>query len=318
MCEIIQSVHRPKLSVTDQVKRMKANGITFDIISEDDAIDYLKNNTYFFKLKAYDVLFEKYQYGEKQGKYVNLDFAYLKELAIIDMHLRHFLLKATVDIEHCIKVNFLRDFNVSDSNGYEVVDDFFNVYPEIKDKILKKRGSSYCDDLIDKLESEGYALWNVVELLSFGDFIKLYEFFYQQYPECLTGLNFTYPMKNVKNLRNASAHNNCILDQINKEPADGVRENKKVTSYVSKIETISKGTRKTCMRKHVVRDFATMIYIIDKGITSIGVKNKLIHELDFLVNDRMIRHREYFEKNNTLIQVYGFIRNLVDNLKEAR
>lgn len=318
MCDDKIIVRRPKLTVPEQVERMKENGITFNIITEEDAIEYLTNNTYFFKLKAYDILFEKYQYGENKGKYVNLDFAYLKELAIIDMHLRHFLLSATVDIEHSIKVNFLRDFNASKSDGYEVVREFMVAYPDIKDKILGKRGSSYCDDLIDKLESEGYALWNIVELLSFGDFIKLYDFFYQKYPDCLTGLNFTYPMKNVKNLRNASAHNNCILDQINKEPAEGIKENKKVISYVSKIKTISKDSRRTCLRKHVVHDFVTMIYVIDKAITSVGVKNKLIDELDFLVNDRMVRHREYFEKNNTLVQVYDFVHKIVDNLKEAR
>lgn len=33
---------------------------------------------------------------------IYLEFAYLKELAILDMHLRHFILKTSVDLEHTI------------------------------------------------------------------------------------------------------------------------------------------------------------------------------------------------------------------------
>lgn len=306
---------RPKLSVPEQVQHMKNNGIRFDLITEKDAEEYLTNNTYFFKLKAYDVLFEKYRIGEKQGQYVNLDFAYLQELSIIDMHLRHFLLKTTVDLEHVIKVRFLRDFNNSESDGYGVVDQFMTTFPDIKDRILQKRGSSYCDDLIDKLESEGYALWNIIELLSFGDFIKLYEFFYETYPNALTGINFSYPMRNIKNLRNASAHNNCLIDQIAKESNRSINPNKKVISYVSLIPGMQKQTRLSCMKKPTVCDFVTLIYVIDKAIEPGGVRNHIIEELQYLFTERIPRHGDYFVKNNTLTMIYGFIKQIVDNLK---
>ena len=81
---------RRKLTVKEQVEHMKSKGIQFNIITEEDAESYLNGNTYYFKLKAY----------------VNLEFAYLKELAILDMHLRHFILKTSVDLEHTIKVKF--------------------------------------------------------------------------------------------------------------------------------------------------------------------------------------------------------------------
>jgi len=161
-----------KLTIKQQIAHMKSKGITFDIISEEEAEAYLEKNNYYFKIKAYAKMFEKYQNGPKQGQYINLDFAYLKELAILDMHLRHFIIKTSVDLEHTIKVKFLSDFNSSESDGYEIVEKYFDMYPDVKTKILQKKQTSYCADLINKLESEEYALWNIVEILSFGDFIN--------------------------------------------------------------------------------------------------------------------------------------------------
>ena len=58
------------------------------------------------------------------------------------MHLRHFILKTSVDVEHTIKVKFLTDFNKSTSDGYEIIDKFFTYYPDVKNKILEKRKTS--------------------------------------------------------------------------------------------------------------------------------------------------------------------------------
>lgn len=309
---------RPKQSICEQIATMKSNGVKFDLITENEAARYLEYNTYFFKVKAYDILFEKYQTGEKKGQYLNLDFAYLKELSIIDMHLRHFLLNTCVDVEHAIKVTLMRDFNNSSSDGYDIVDKYFTAYPDVREELMKKKGNSYSSDLITKLETEGYALWNIIEVISFGNFIQLYDMFYQTYPECQTGINYTYPMRNIKNLRNAAAHNNCIIDQLCKELSDNRKENRKITSYVVKIPGITRDMRRTMMKHRVIHDFATLLYIIDTAIDSPGIKSHLIESLDQLVNERMIRHKDYFTKNNTLMASYHFIKLMVDNMKKTR
>lgn len=304
---------RRKLTVKEQVEHMKSKGIQFNIITEEDAESYLNGNTYYFKLKAYAKMFEKYRVNEKAGQYVNLEFAYLKELAILDMHLRHFILKTSVDLEHTIKVKFLTDFNNSTSDGYEIIDKFFTQYSDVKDKILKKSKNSYCTDLIDKLESEGYAIWNVVELLSFGDFINLYDLFYQEYPEAKNGILYTYPMRSIKNLRNAAAHNNCILNQLTKSRSSELRINNKVISFVSQNSKIGKTQRRNCMNMQAVHDFVTLLYVIHKAVKSDGVKNKMIEELHWLVYERFPKHEEYFQKNNSLKTVYDFIKKMIDN-----
>lgn len=304
---------RVKLTVKQQIEHMKSKGITFDIVSEEEAEQYLENNNYYFKIKAYAKMFEKYQFGEKKGQYVNLDFAYLKELAILDMHLRHFIIKTSVDLEHIIKVKFLSDFNKSDSDGYEIVEEYFTAFPDVKNKILLKKETSYCADLIDKLESEEYALWNVIELLSFGDFINLYKMFYDKFPEAQSGISFTYPMRSIKSLRNAAAHNNCILNQLTRSKDDELHSNKKVQSFVSKNKLIGKTLRINCMGMQAVHDFVTLLYVLDKAVESEGMRKKIVEELNWLINERMVKHADYFQKNNSLMTVYGFIKKMIDN-----
>ncbi len=305
---------RPKLSVKEQIAHMGKRGIAFKLITEEDAADYLENNNYYFKIKAYAKMFEIYQTGDKKGQYVNLDFAYLKEMAILDMHLRHFIIKAAVDLEHTLKVQFMKDFNSSDSDGYEIVQKYFEIFPDAKNKILSKRSSSYCRDLIEKLEHEKYALWNVIEILSFGDFIQLYDLFYEEFPAAKSDRIYTYPMRSVKSLRNAAAHNNCILNQLTRALDGDLHKNRKVESFVSKIPTIGKAQRKNCMQMQAVHDFVTLLYMLDNVIQSDGMKSKIVAELRWLIDERMPRHKEYFEKNARIRSVYDFVKKIVDIL----
>lgn len=303
---------KEKLTIDQQIEHMKSKGITFDLLSEDEAKEYLKKNNYFFKLKSYCKVFEKYQYGEKKGQYINLDFAYLVELAILDMHLRHFIIQTTVDLEHIIKVNLLNDFNDTDSDGYDVIEGLFNAFPEIHEQIIRKQ-KSYNSDLIAKLESDGYAIWNTVEVLSFGDFIKLYSFFYGLYP-LDKGISYEYPMKAIKSLRNAAAHNTCLLSQINKQQNQGTNPNKKVTSFIANgVPSVGSTLRKKCMSYQLINDFVTLLYMIN-NLTSGGMRDKILNNLNELINVRMTKHSDYFIKNNVLVSVYGFVQKIVDTI----
>lgn len=307
-------MQRPKFSVDEQIEHMKSKGIKFNIVNEAEASKYLCDNTYYFKIKSYAKMFERYRLGDKKGQYVDLEFAYLKELAIVDMHLRHFILKASVDVEHAIKVQFMEDFNNSKSDGYDIVAEYFRVYPDIEEKILRKKDNSYCEDLINKLKVEGYAVWNLIEIISFGDFINLYRLFYEKFPDAKQGKVFTYPMYSIKSLRNAAAHNNCILNQLMKAKDDEVKINKKVTSFVSKIDGIGKEQRVNCMKKQVVHDFVTLLYVIDNAVKSPGVKKNILTDLSRFMNEQAVRKKEYFRKNNELKAVYAFSKKVVDNM----
>lgn len=65
--------------------------------------------------------------GVNKGKYLNLDFAYLKDLGIIDFRLRMILFKMINSIEHYLKLRILKYIElINEENGYDTVNVFLN------------------------------------------------------------------------------------------------------------------------------------------------------------------------------------------------
>ena len=127
-----------KLTIPDQIALMKAEGIGFHIIDETEAEAYITENTVYFKIKTFAKNYEKYQRGPKKGQYVNLEFAYLKELAILDGLFRKLALDMCLNIEHSMKVQINRDFSANQrDDGYGIVAEFLKKHNYIFRKLSK-------------------------------------------------------------------------------------------------------------------------------------------------------------------------------------
>lgn len=301
---------RKKLTTEEQIEYMKNNkGILFNIVNEDEAISFLNNNNYYFKIKAYAKNYDTYRNGERQGKYVNLEFAYLQELSRIDMYIRKFIIKMTLDIEHFSKTKLMRDLaENNDEDGYSIVEELFDKYPYIRENIHKKGGkNSVCKDLVDKYSND-FAAWNIIEVLSFGDFINLYLLYYEKYSSENSMIKYLW---SVKFLRNAAAHNSCLINSL-KKPYTGIRKNKNINTYVSKIEGVKPDERIKKMSNPIIHDFVVTLFVFNNIITSKILKKATMEELKDLVDNRFSKNKEYFEKNQILLTNYKFIKKIVD------
>ena len=308
---------KTKLSIDEQIADMKSKGIRFELCNEADAKKFLSNNTYYFKLKAYE---KNYSNDNKEHVYKDLDFEHIKELSKIDMYLRKLILDMCLDIEHILKTRLIYDCTINpDTDGYDIVKSFlahnYLVEKSIKDKA---KGNSACSDLASKYVDDDdnllpMPIWTIVELLSFGDFISLYTFYYQTYkgrfPE------YSRYLGSIRYLRNASAHSNCLIHSLRKK--SGFSKTQQVMLTLSRAKHINEKTRLHKMSIPVVHDFVTLLLVYFDLLNTPHNRSMRSHKMEelhsfFFDEDGRLRSKgKILSSNDTLLESYQFICSVI-------
>ena len=332
---------KPYCSATELVDKMESKGITFQKISKNDAAKYLIEKNNFLRLYAYRKNFQKAELGEKKGKYINLDFFHLKALAILDLQLRKQIFGICIDIEHCLKLSILKDFETrKPEDAYAIVTSFFknNYYTanDILQKSIQRNG--YISDLLKKYISEcdqlnnedddvcyytflqnntkkqyciDMPIWVLLESITFGGLIRFYEFYYECYEED-TPISIKL-LNSIKSIRNACAHNNCILHDLsgNKcHPLSFVR------TFVSK-KGCTKSMIQSRLKCRTLHEFACVLYLANKryGNSTFLPKDILHHDLKEIQGVLVQFEHKYlcmFQKNDIILSSFQFLKKIVD------
>lgn len=304
------------LSVQEQIQHMKEKGITFQHVTEAEAADFLVNNTYYMKLAAYRANYMKYETGARAGQYRDLDFGYLKELSTLDMHLRYFVLQMCLDIEHAIKVQLIRQITQDENeDGYEAVKHFLKQKSNINilSKIQRQKSGEYCRDLIEKYYPY-FPAWVLVEVISFGSLLYFYEDYNKDHGKSIVDNDL---MNVVRDLRNASAHSNCLLNKIGEKLDKTKQPHYEVTSFVKKVPGIGAESRKRNLGCKFAYNMATLLYVYDMFVPDVA-KQKRYAQLQEFMSNRMIRNKSYFQSNSKICGTYNFFKKVLDKLAELR
>lgn len=282
----------------------------YQIDTTETAKNFLENNNYYMKLASYRSNYKKRTSGAKIGQYIGLDFAYLRELSTLDMHLRYIAFQMTLDIEHYMKVRLLKAIEINpDEDGYKLIQKFLANDKNFKTlkTIQGHKASAYCKDLIDKYYPY-FPAWVFVELISFGEFAYLCEFYYEMYG---VEIGNRVLLNSVRDLRNACAHSNCLLNNL--IPGNNTAH-QSVVNRVKAITSISENSRDKKLSNKCIYDFVCLLYAYDEIVTSETAKNKRYSELEELFEGRFIKHKDWFNNNNTITSSYSFVKKILDTL----
>ena len=305
---------KPMLNAKELVNHLEKKGIKFDLISKKDSQKYLETNNNYFKLTSYRKNFPKYDIGKNIGKYINLDFKMLIDLSIIDMRLRKTMLSMVLDLEHYSKVKLLSKVENTTKDGYTLVEEYIAYlkskceYDYLANELNKHIRGTYCGNLIEKYKEE-YPIWVFIEIIPFGRFIKFYMFVANKLQDKKM-IDEAYLLKNVRELRNACAHNNCILNDL-KASTSNYKTNYNILKEISNIG-ISKETRNKRMSNSRMQQIVTLLYLNKKITTSDGI---LKHQTEMLQNlkSRILHHIDYYSKNNLIQANFNFLNKIIDN-----
>lgn len=310
---------KPMLSVEEQIEHLASKGVKFNIVSKDDATEYLYKNNNYFKLRAYRKNFSKHPGGINKGKYIDLDFAQLKDLAIIDMRMRYTFIQMSLDIEHYAKIKLLHEIENSDDDGYQIVKDYYDYliqydfekgtshYPTLIRDLERNDNNPYCGGIIEKYR-EKYPVWAFMEIIPLGSMIHFYGF-------CADQLNNKsmkddyYLLKTIKELRNAAAHSNCIIINM------GAKTAKHSPNYnvVRSLKEISKAKNDIQLKNECMRQIVTLLYTHSNLVTSEGVH---LHTKSMLKElcERMFKNIDMYSNNSNIIKSFEYFKKCVDIL----
>jgi abortive infection bacteriophage resistance protein len=306
------------LTPKQQVKHCEDKGIQFNKISKSKAISYLEDNNNYFKLRSFR---KNYIKDPHLKKYTNLDFSDLVDLAIIDNRLRRILLEMALSIEHFSKVHLLKILQETGEDGYTVIQNYINQLSKSNKKRLisdlkKNKSSTYCGNLHKKyMENNIFdcPVWVFIEVISFGQYLHFYEFCAKQcsHPSNQNELNFRlYLMRTVKDLRNACAHNNCIINDLRAPLPHTFKPNLQVTDALANIG-ISKAVRRKHLNRVVFYQILVTFYAHINIVSSPGVHNHIAYELQEF-KSRLFRDNDY-SRNDIINSTFKLFIKLIDN-----
>ena len=298
------------LNVDQLIEHMKTKGIMFNEVSEEDAKIFLSQHNYYMKLASYRANYKKHMFGERKGQYINLDFGYLKELSTIDMHLRYIIIEMCLDLEHAIKVKLLNDIEKnSEEDGYNIVKKYIAEDSHVLNRISRHKAGEYCKDLIKKYYPD-FPIWVFVELISFGSLLHLCDTYKKEYNKAIVNNNL---MNVIRDLRNAAAHSNCVINKMTEKIDAQKQPHIVVTQFISNMKNISKDSRRNNLKYKFTYSFITLLCVYDNLMPEV-VKIKRYGQLKDFMEGRVIRHKEYFEKHTQITSIYEFHKKVIDNL----
>jgi abortive infection bacteriophage resistance protein len=308
----VLQTNKPLLSIEQQIAHMEAQGIQFELYTREEAANYLRYHNNYFRLRSYRTGFIRREGGTRDGQFVNLDFAMLRDLAIIDMRLRYVLLQLALDVEHFAKVRLLRCIEEQHEDGYRIVSDYFASRDSNQRKVLQRevsirKKSSYSGGMASYYENQ-LPVWVFLEFISFGKLIHFYHFCSERYADAKLR-EYYYLLLGIRELRNAAAHSDCILNNLES----------RTTPYRTYVEVIlalttlhpNRKSRSKKMSNARIQQIVTLLYAHKRIVKSLGVQKRASSNLQEL-GRRMCKHFDYYQHNDRIQTNFEFLVEVID------
>ena len=145
-------------------------------------------------------------------------------------------------------------------------------------------------------------------MIGFFDFINFYSFYYDYFHlRC----KYTKYFDSVRRLRNAAAHNVCLL--YNFSSVQNFRSDSEISMELIGAKLgLDPRTIASCMKVPLLNDFAVMLSVYTQLVTSEMVKAKTLQEMKDFFDGRMVYRKHYFENFPSVKNAYKFARAVLD------
>ena len=254
-----EAPHKPSRSPEELIAKLKADGVTYAHVSEEDAADFLRYANNYLRTASYRKLYPRQVEGEHKGEYVNLDFAYLMDLSAIDRRFRATFRAISDDIEHFAGMKLKRRSEEEGEDGYAVIRDYLDGLGSEKRRrllgSLRRRATegdlrdTYTGDLIAHY-ADDYPLWAFTEVIEFGRLNDLY-------------------------LRNASSHGNCVVNGFSRDFANSAYTPRGIIADALKGAGLTNSKNRRAKMKNLrIAQIVSTLWALDRFCTRDSTKRR--------------------------------------------
>lgn len=305
----------------EQIHHLQESGITFSIMTEREARKFLRENTYYYKIKSY-----RHNYPRGTDGKFSCDFAHLVELSRMDIALSRLCLDHCLGVEHALKV-WLNARLMEEED------------PGIADRILRESGVTQRDDQTSTPSNpyvagltqhcgEKRSLWHWWELGMFASQARLYSSYCRIKGEeaSLEHLLFI-----VRKLRNAVSHGFCLLSDVSisapvhapgtdhETPFDNqvLRKGMWLCGRNPESKSVRKSSLGKSYKKLIVHNYSTLLYtylrlVNSEGMFAHSVRN--VTDLNKRLNKKL---DDYYGRGHNMSternpEIYRTVRALIE------
>ena len=176
-------------------------------------------------------------------------------------------------------------------------------------EINRNKGNIYCGDIVNKYDG-AYPIWAFIEIIPFGRLVAFYGFCADRFADKEMKNNF-YRLLTCKEIRNASAHSNCILNDLKARTA-AHKTNTAVTNELMMINDMNSNFRRNRMSNARIQQLVTLFYMHRTMVESDGIKKSESEEIQKVMK-RIDRNYDYYSTNPMIKGTFDFLKMVVDN-----
>lgn len=189
----------------------------------------------------------------------------------------------------------------------QISDTLHNINPNhIADSVKNMLNSPYSKGLVEKYEDKIPPYWCLVELLTFGTTISFYKMCFMKdgllsgaTDEAKTCKDIKNLLRSVQTLRNAAAHNDCLLNSLNVRHRSRSR-----TGTVRILEQnypIHSASLSPVKHVPIAVDFSALLIVYDVVVPS-GQSRERARQGLLRMRERFFENIQYFQNEDGLIK----------------
>ena len=294
------------LNTDEQIEYFKRRGIKFERYSEDKAKTFMLESTYFFKLKTFATNFLT---DSDTNTFINLDFAQLRDVSILDYRLRSLITYLSSNIEHALRIRFNRVLEHFDDDSDEATRPYIEYRRKTNPRYDINRELSrsiYTSNLIQQYDfAQMKPIWLLWETTDFHTLILSYQSYI--YSKNLSDIIDSL-FRPARKIRNAAAHHNSVLIPTRQEKYNysnlyylanifipwSERHENEENEHLARADVI-----RTIMHEQMISQFASLLLVHVNLVASTAVRHSAVREVkEFL--SRLTYHWDWYhdESNN--------------------